>query len=107
MQEAVQQGSFASAAAAGGHSAGASGGSADRIQVFETGQVLREETYDVVIVIGKLRSHDHSSASGEHIKLCEVFLLGPGCYRGLCSIHSNPVCCADAWMDPAEAPSTS
>lgn len=41
MQEAVQQGSIASA---GGHGAGASGRSADGIQVLETGQVLREET---------------------------------------------------------------
>lgn len=63
MQEALQKCLFDCAAAG----RGASGGSADRIQVFETGQVLREEMSSVVeeplILIRQLSSHDHSSAS--------------------------------------------
>lgn len=43
LQEAFQQGQFSSATAGGGGGAGASGGRPDRIQVSETGQVLRRD----------------------------------------------------------------
>lgn len=43
LQEALQQAHFGSAAAGGGGGAGASGGGMDGVQVFEAGQVLRDE----------------------------------------------------------------
>lgn len=65
LQEALQQGQFGSAAAGGGDGAGASGGRPDRVQVFETGQVLRDEMYDVINMLSTLirqhTTHDLSS----------------------------------------------
>lgn len=43
LQEALQQAHFGSAAAGGRGGAGASGSSMDSVQVFEAGQVLRDE----------------------------------------------------------------
>lgn len=68
-------------------------GYVNRVLMLQTGQVLGEETK-------ALLSHAlvlESSCSAE------VFLPGPGFCRGLCNIHSIPVCWAGSRRAPPEA----